>query len=73
MLVNRISWHVLPGDEVKTEAWVLRNMVSILAGAARRPHIPRSHEFRELFKALGISLPSKDQQADATVDEGTLE
>lgn len=56
-----------PGDEVKTEAWLIRNMVTVVAGAARRPHIPRSKELRVLFKAIGIELsePSKDGDGGA--------
>ena len=47
----------LSGDDIKTEAWILRNLVTVLAGAARRPHVPRCPEMRTLFRAIGIDVP----------------
>lgn len=44
------------GDDIKTEAWVLRNLITVLATAARRPHTPRSPEMRQLFRAIGIDV-----------------
>lgn len=46
------------GDEIDTEAWLLRNLITILTTAAKRPHVPRSPEFRALFEKIGISLSS---------------
>ena len=56
-----LAWSIL-GDDVKTEAWILRNLISILAAAARRPHIPRSREMRMLFKAIGITVPEPTEE-----------
>lgn len=48
------------GEDIKTKAWILRKLVSVLAGAARRPHIPRSPEMRQLFRATGIEVPESN-------------
>ena len=48
---------------MKTEAWVLRNLITTLTTAAKRPHIPRSPEFRKLFKAMGIVVPEGEDGA----------
>ena len=47
----------ISGDDINTEAWIIRNLVTVLAGAARRPHRPRSPEMRTLFRAIGIDVP----------------
>ena len=41
---------------MKTEAWILRNLVTIVSQAAKRPHTPRSGELKEIFKAIGIVI-----------------
>lgn len=51
------------GEEIKTEAWVLRHLVTTVAGAARRPHIPRSNQMKGLFKLIGIEFPETDDGA----------
>lgn len=59
-IIIRISqwpFSLISGDDIKTEAWILRNLVTVLAGAARRPHVPRSPEMRTLFRAIGIDVP----------------
>ena len=57
-----IAWPSILGDDIKTEAWILRNLISLLASAARRPHTPRSREMRILFKAIGIPVPEPTEQ-----------
>ena len=52
-----VAFTPISGDDIKTEAWVLRNLITVLAGAARRPHTPRSPEMRALFRAIGIDVP----------------
>ena len=57
------------GDDINTESWLLRNLITILSGAAKRPHVPRSQEFRILFEKIGVALPIDPQ---ATAPEGLL-
>ena len=53
------------GEEIKTEAWVLRHLVTTVAAATRRPHTPRSNQMRGLFKLIGIEFP---ETADGALD-----
>ena len=53
---------VILGDDIKIEAWVLRNLITLLKAAARRPHTPRSPEMRHLFRAIGIDVPDQPQE-----------
>ena len=56
------------GEEIKTEAWILRNLVTIISQAAKRPHVPRSKEFRLLFRAIGIDVPETEAGISAALD-----
>lgn len=42
------------GETIKTEAWVLRRLVTIFSQVARRPHVPRDAQMRRLFSVVGI-------------------
>lgn len=61
----------ISGEDIKTEAWVLRNLITVLCSAARRPHTPRSPEMRALFRAIGIDAPEPRAQPVKDGD-GTL-
>ena len=50
------NYNRCPGSAIKTEAWVLRRLVSIFGGVARRPHRPRDPEMVRLFECIGIDL-----------------
>lgn len=53
---------------MKTEAWILRNLVTVISQAAKRPHTPRSSEFKEIFKAIGINIPEKASPSTGILD-----
>ena len=40
---------------MKSEAWKLRRMITILSAAAKRPHTPRSKHFKKLLVATGLA------------------
>ena len=48
--------NLCPGAAIKTEAWILRRLVSLFAQITRRPHVPRDQRLRELFKIVGIDF-----------------
>lgn len=55
---------------IKTEAWILRRLVSLFGQVTRRPHVPRDPRLRQLFKIVGIDFESESgtngaSQADA--------
>ena len=47
----------LTGPELQAQAWIVRNMVTIFAKVAKRPHTPRDAGIRRLFNASGIPIP----------------
>ena len=46
------------GDDVKTQAWMLRRLISIFSRAAKRPHTPRDKGFRSMMKEVGMEIKS---------------
>jgi hypothetical protein len=48
---------IIPGDVIKVEAWLLRDLAYIFARAARRGHRPREDEMLELMRAADIPIP----------------
>ena len=59
-----------PGGAIKTEAWILRRLVSIFSSVARRPHTPREKGLRDLYGAVGITLGSLEADENAEDPEG---
>lgn len=60
----------ISGETIKAESWILRNLITILNKAAKRPHTPRSKEFRILFQCMGIEV---NVTSSEQLDEGPLD
>ena len=45
------------GEEIKTEAWILRRLVTTFAQVTKRPHIPRDRQLRKLLRQLALTSP----------------
>lgn len=58
IIIPALYMHSHSGDSIKTEAWILRRLVSVFAQAARRPHVPRDAGLRKLFQTVGIDFNS---------------
>ncbi|CAE7576074.1 unnamed protein product [Symbiodinium sp. CCMP2456] len=56
------------GDVCRTQAWVLKRLVSIFARAARRGHYPRERAFRDIYRTAGIPLPDHPSAAKDDVE-----
>ncbi|CAL1132195.1 unnamed protein product [Cladocopium goreaui] len=57
LYLSRPRGKALPKSvNIKTEAWILRRLITIFAQVARRPHIPRDPQMRRLFAAIGINV-----------------
>ncbi|CAL1147700.1 unnamed protein product [Cladocopium goreaui] len=52
---------------IKTEAWILRRLVSLFGQVTRRPHVPRDPRLRQLFKIVGIDFESESGILDNIV------
>ena len=46
-----------PGDAIRTEAWILRRLVTTFGQVTKRPHVTRYPQLRKLFNAVGIEIP----------------
>ena len=49
--------NTIPGDAIKMEAWLLRDMVYFFSRAAKRGHRPREPEMQVLMRAADIPIP----------------
>ena len=52
-----------PGADIKTEAWILRRLISVFGQVTRRPHIPRDPQMKLQFTLVGIDVTRSSNEA----------
>ena len=62
-----------PGADIKTEAWVLRRLVSVFGQVTRRPHIPRDPQMKHLFTLVGIDVTRSSNESPEDGEPSGLE
>lgn len=62
-----------PGADIKTEAWILRRLISIFGQVTRRPHIPRDPQMKHLFTVVGIDVTRSSNEALETNESPGLD
>ncbi|CAE7325240.1 unnamed protein product, partial [Symbiodinium sp. KB8] len=56
------------GSQLHAQAWIIRNLITIFAKVAKRPHKPRCAGVRSLFEKAGIPVPASS--ASSVGDDG---
>ena len=48
----------LQGKFCRTQAWRIRNLITIFARLAKLPHRPTEENIRKMYEILGIPIPA---------------